>query len=108
MIREFRNERKHVAFICAGTTALVKSTEGGNDKAAQKCRVTSHPSVKQEIVDQGWAYGNDDERVVIDGKIITSRGPGTAMLFALTIVQELLGKEKRDVVEGPMICSEKL
>lgn len=34
--------------------------------------------------------------------------PGTAMLFALTIVELLAGKEKRDEVAGPMIVAEKL
>lgn len=48
------------------------------------------------------------QRVVVDGKVITSRGPGTAMLFALTIVEELCGNEKRNEVEGPMICAETL
>jgi protein DJ-1 len=45
---------------------------------------------------------------VVDQNIITSRGPGTAILFALTIVEELCGKEKRDDVAGPMIVAETL
>jgi protein DJ-1 len=45
---------------------------------------------------------------VVDQNIITSRGPGTAILFALTIVEELCGKEKRDEVAGPMIVAETL
>lgn len=36
------------------------------------------------------------------------RGPGTAILFALTIVEKLFGKEKRDEVAGPMVVSDKL
>jgi len=36
---------------------------------------------------------------VIDGNIITSRGPGTAMDFTLTLIELLLGKEKRNEVE---------
>jgi hypothetical protein len=34
--------------------------------------------------------------------------PGTAMLFALTIVELLCGKEKRDEIAGPMILSDSL
>ena len=34
--------------------------------------------------------------------------PGTAMLWALTIVELLAGKEKRDEVAGPMILAEVL
>jgi 4-methyl-5(b-hydroxyethyl)-thiazole monophosphate biosynthesis len=37
-----------------------------------------------------------DGDVVKDGNIITSRGPATAMAFALAIVEELCGKDKRD------------
>ena len=41
--------------------------------------------------------------VVRDGKIITSRGPGTAMDFALTLVEYLSGKAKRDEVEAGLV-----
>ena len=110
LIREFRNEKKYVAAICAGTTALVESIKSvhAEGEAARKCKVTSHPSVKQEIIDAGWEYADEKERVVINGKIITSRGPGTAFLFALTIVETLAGKARRDEVQGPMICAEVL
>ncbi|OAG15528.1 hypothetical protein CC77DRAFT_946185, partial [Alternaria alternata] len=59
-----------------------------------------------KVVQAGWQYSED--RVVVDQDIITSRGPGTAILFALTIVEELCGKEKRDDVAGPMIVAEAL
>ncbi|KAG9964779.1 DJ-1 protein, partial [Aureobasidium melanogenum] len=110
LVREFRNEGKWVAAICAGTTALVESVKSphAEGEAAEKCKVTSHPSVKQEIVDAGWSYADDSERVVVDGKVITSRGPGTALLFSLTIVEKLAGKAKRDEIQGPMICAETL
>ncbi|GAB7346705.1 hypothetical protein MBLNU459_g1823t1 [Dothideomycetes sp. NU459] len=110
LIRKFRNEGKYVAFICAGTTALVASTKApeADGEAAKKCKVTSHPSVKEAIVDAGWSYAEDNERVVVDGKTITSRGPGSALLFALTIVELLAGKDKRDEVHGPMMCPETL
>jgi len=37
--------------------------------------------------------------VVVDGKVITSRGPGTAMDFSLTLIEILAGKATRDQVE---------
>lgn len=40
--------------------------------------------------------------------LLTYGRPGTAMLFALTIVEEMVGKEKRDEVAGPMIVAENL
>lgn len=77
LVGTFRAQGKYVAAICAGTTALVAAqklaasgkTESG---ASEKVRVTSHPSVGEEIKEAGWEYS--DERVVVDGKVITSRG----------------------------------
>ncbi|KAI9855938.1 MAG: hypothetical protein M1824_005743 [Vezdaea acicularis] len=97
------------ASICAGTTAVVAAGTSG-DLGGWKARVTSHPSVKDEIVAKGWEYAGDGERVVVDEKekVITSRGPGTAMLFSLTIVEVIMGKEKRDEISGPMILADTL
>jgi 4-methyl-5(b-hydroxyethyl)-thiazole monophosphate biosynthesis len=41
--------------------------------------------------------------VVTDGRVITSRGPGTAMEFALELVERLLGEERRGEVERPLM-----
>lgn len=41
--------------------------------------------------------------VVVDGKAITSRGPGTAMDFALQLIESLVGKSKRDEVEKALV-----
>lgn len=35
-----------------------------------------------------------ESRVVVDGKVVTSRGPGTSLEFSLAIVEKLLGHEK--------------
>lgn len=87
--------------------ALVASVKGAGKteglESAKTARVTSHPSVKKEIEDAGWEYADESERVVISGHVITSRGPGTAMEFALTIVEVLAGKDKRREVAGPML-----
>lgn len=100
LVKQFREKGKFVGAICAGTTALVKSYEKEAGKV-QKATVTSHPSVEKEIRDKGWSYSS--ERVVVDGRVVTSRGPGTALLFALTIVEMLCGAQKREEVAGPMI-----
>lgn len=108
LIWHFRNHGKWVAAICAATTALVAAGNWAEAVTPDggKMRVTSHPSVKEEVEEAGWQYS--EERVVVDGKVITSRGPGTAMLFALTIVEVMCGKDKRAEVEGPMVCAETL
>ena len=39
----------------------------------------------------------------MDGGLITSRGPGTALEFSLALVQELCGAAKAAAVAGPMV-----
>lgn len=77
LITSFQSQGKYVAAICAGTTALVAAqklaaSSKTESKAAEKAKVTSHPSVREEIKGEGWEYS--EERVVVDGKVITSRG----------------------------------
>lgn len=110
LIRAYRDESRWTAFICAATTALTASVAGSTSsdldtQSATKCRVTSHPSFKDEVVKAGWEYADDQERVVVveEQKIVTSRGPGTAMEFALAIVECLAGKDKRVEVTGPLV-----
>ncbi len=47
-----------------------------------------------------------DEAVVIDAKVITSRGPATAMAFALSLVEVLAGKAKRDEIASGLLFKE--
>ncbi|KAH7116811.1 class I glutamine amidotransferase-like protein [Dendryphion nanum] len=105
LISDFRRAGKWVGAICAATTALVASAEAHGDG---KVVVTSHPSVEGVIREKGWIYS--EERVVIDSeeKLVTSRGPGTALGWALEVVEILGGEEKRKEVEGPMIVAEVL
>jgi len=49
----------------------------------------------------GYSYSED--RVVVDGKLVTSRGPGTTFEFALTLVELLVSKEKKDSLIPPML-----
>ncbi|CEQ42198.1 SPOSA6832_04002 [Sporobolomyces salmonicolor] len=96
---------KLVGCICAGSLAAKTAGIGLG------LRITSHPSVKGDL-EKHYEY-IDDERVVVDGNLVTSfvaprsspsfRGPGTAIDWALTIVQILAGKAKRDEVAGPMM-----
>lgn len=41
--------------------------------------------------------------VVVDGKVVTSRGPGTAMDFALRLIELLAGTERRQNVEAALV-----
>ena len=46
-----------------------------------------------------------EDRVVVDGKLVTSRGPGTCFEFALAVVEQLQGKEKSDSLIPPMLLT---
>ncbi|CAN5646922.1 DJ-1/PfpI family protein [soil metagenome] len=87
LAKEFHAAEKLVAAICAAPTILQDAglLEGK--------RFTAHSSVHAELP---AALG--EERVVQDGKIITSRGAGTALDFGLALVAELCGPEKRDEI----------
>jgi len=65
---------------------------------------TSHPSVVAEIggsLLEKMDYEN--ARVILDKSIITSRGPGTAMEWALCLVEQLYGKAAAGQVARPML-----
>ncbi|PAV20374.1 DJ-1 [Pyrrhoderma noxium] len=96
MIRAQVEAGRFVGMICAGSLAAKTSGLGKKEKLP----LTSHPSVKAEL-DTEFDYQEDP--VVTSGKVITSRGPGTAFPFSLTLVEKLLGPEKREEVQSPMI-----
>lgn len=90
------HERKgYVTAICAAPTiyAELGFLEGR--------RATSHPSTREQVRPKVAEYSED--RVVVDGHFITSRAPGTAIEFALKLVEVLKGKEMvKKVNEGVM------
>jgi 4-methyl-5(b-hydroxyethyl)-thiazole monophosphate biosynthesis len=85
MAREMDRAGKVVAAICAAPSVLIKAG------VLQGRRATVHPSGKKDV--QACAEFSED-RVVVDKNLITSRTPGTAMEFALKLVEVLAGKEK--------------
>jgi 4-methyl-5(b-hydroxyethyl)-thiazole monophosphate biosynthesis len=84
---------KFVAAICAAPTILASiGLLDGKQATCFPSALNQYSSVKiQECA------------VIEDGKIITSRGPGTAMEFALLLVERLSGAEKRIEVEMGLV-----
>ncbi|WP_455217091.1 DJ-1 family glyoxalase III [Kaarinaea lacus] len=92
LLKKMANENKFTAAICAAPRVLASAglLEGK--------RATSFPGTLEKLNLANTTIESDP--VVQDGKVITSRGPGTAMDFALTLIENLSGKDKRQEVEA--------
>jgi protein deglycase len=95
MLKQQREKGGWIAAICAAP-AVVFEHHGllGNLKA------TCHPAFAHEIKNREAM----DSRVVVDGGCVTSRGAGTAVEFALTLVALLFDEEKAVTVAEPMLA----
>ncbi|RXJ98154.1 DJ-1 family protein [Arcobacter sp. CECT 8989] len=83
LLKEFKASDKYIAAICAAPYALHKAEVLNKD-------YTCYPSFEQKIVPENYI---SNQNVVKDGNVITSRGPATAMEFALKIVKLIKGDE---------------
>ncbi|CAG0881142.1 unnamed protein product [Cyprideis torosa] len=95
VLKNQENDGKLVAAICAAPLALKAHGIGQGKK------VTNYPALEDQMAGDGYTYLQD--RVVEDGKLITSRGPGTAFEFALALVKHLKSKEASDELIGPLL-----
>ncbi|CAM2067795.1 DJ-1/PfpI family protein [Sulfidibacter corallicola] len=89
-IKAMNDEGKWIAAICAAPMALAAAG------VLVGRRATSYPGFLDEFEDVRQT-GAPVER---DDRIITARGPGAAMDFALTLIEVLAGKETRDTIEA--------
>ncbi|WP_455202201.1 DJ-1 family glyoxalase III [Kaarinaea lacus] len=94
LLKQMASRDKFTAAICAAPKVL--ATAG----ILSGKRATSYPGTLESLGLSDTSIENNP--VVIDGKVITSRGPGTAMDFALELIELLIGKEKRVSVEAAL------
>ncbi len=94
MLQKNVQEQRYVAAICAAPKALVSAGLLDGKQA------TSFPGIIDQNPAPNMQYLN--QAVVQDGYVITSRGPGTAMDFALHLVELLQGKGVREQVESAL------
>lgn len=92
LLRQLADSGKFTAAICAAPKVLASAGILDSKTA------TSFPGFLDEEQTPGLRVS--DEPVVVDGRVTTSRGPGTAMDFALTLIAQLVDEERRETVES--------
>ncbi len=93
-LRRQRENGQWFAAICAAP-GVALAPHGLLDGLA----ATGHSGFRDTLPDQSRV----EERVVVDQNCITSQGPGSAIEFALALVEQVCGKEVRDKVAAPMM-----
>ena len=91
LLREMDSHGKYTAAICAAPRVLAHAGLLDGKQA------TCYPGALDGVGVPGMEHS--EQPVVIDGHVVTSRGPGTAMDFALELIELLAGKQQRDAVE---------
>jgi len=97
LLRSQAQQGKFYAAICAAPAVVLGSKGLLADKTA-----TSHPRFYQSLIAKEV---DTESRVVVDGNCITSQGPGTAIDFALELVEQICGIVKREEVASPLVLT---
>ena len=95
LLKQMQAQNKFTAAICAAPKVLA------NAKLLEGKNATSYPGVIDSMDLPNTKISG--QNVVIDGKVVTSRGPATAMEFALSLIEVLLDKSKRDEVANGLL-----
>ncbi len=93
LIERQLGQNRKVAAICAAPIAL------GAHGMLKGRRATCYPGFEDQLHEAKLTL----DPVVVDQDITTSRGPGTAMSFALSLVEQLKGKSQADAIRKGML-----
>jgi len=96
ILKRQAREGRWYAAICASPAVVLEhhGLLGGR-------RATCHPNFVDRLANRDAA----ESRVVVDGRCVTSRAPGTAIEFALKLVEVLYGEGKAREVAEPMVVA---
>lgn len=97
LVRRLAEAGRPTAAVCAAPMVLAAA-----GVLAEGTAFTCHPSTRPALAEQGPL---EDPRVVVDGHVITSQGPGTALEFALAMVEQLSGPERAADLAGAMLVT---
>lgn len=95
LLKRHAEDGRYTAAICAAPKVLASA-----DLLHGK-RITAYPGAVDQLLPADASYTG--QAIEQDGKVITSRGPGTAMDFALTLIETLEGPAQRKAVEDPLL-----
>lgn len=93
LIRKVDTEKGLIAAICAAPIVLEAAGILENRNA------TSYPGYESDMESANYK----EDRVVIDGNLITGRGPGVAVEFALELVKYLVGEGEASSLKKTML-----
>ena len=91
-----QKEGRLYAGICAAPVVVLK-----HHQLLGQRRATCHPGFAERLDNQAAV----NERVVVDGNLVTSRAPGTAIEFALKLVELLFDAQQAQKVAQPMLAA---
>ncbi len=96
-ILKMRKQDKYIAAICAAP-AVVLAPTGVLDHRTATC----YPGYEK-----GWGalIQHQSQAVVVDGKFITSQGPGTALEFSFAVIEQLFDLPTAVDLAGKMVYS---
>lgn len=95
LLERYQTEDRYAAAICAAPKVLAAAgLLNGRSATGYPGAIARSDFPEVDLI---------DAPVVVDGKTITSRGPGTAMDFALQLIETLCGRAKRDDVERALV-----
>ena len=95
LLKKMAGSNRYTAAICAAPMVLA------NAGLLDGKQATSYPGFLEKTKNNRIHIKTDP--VVVDGHIITSRGPGTAMDFALALIGIIAGEDKRNEVEKSLV-----
>ena len=93
ILKDFHNEKKNIAAICAAPSVL------GKYGILEGRRACCYPSFEEQLTGAEVVF----EPVVQDGHIVTSRGMGTAIPFALKLTEVLCGAKAANEVKESIL-----
>lgn len=103
LIREFKRKNKIIATVCVASLAIGKSGVLENKKAT----TYSKNAIRQETLKE-FGVNVINKPIVIDGNVITSWDPSTAIDVAFKVLEFLTSKQNADYIRKIMGFSNKL